>query len=241
MQENIPVDVVRSARRRTLAIHVDARGGVEVRAPVWIARADIAGFVERHRDWIGRKVAEARAAPVWQPAWQEGGGWYWQGESVVLRAGPSRRTSLHGRVLQVAVPVSAIGADWHRAVLAWHRRAAADLLRARVEALFALHCPQHRLKSVEFRWMRATWGTCGGKRAADGRRDVVIRLNPWLAALPPHLCDAVLLHELAHVEHMHHGPAFYRRLARLDPSWREHDDGLKHWARMLFPVRTSRV
>ena len=68
---------------------------------------------------------------------------------------------------------------------------------------------------------------------------MVIRLNPWLASLPPALSDAVLLHELAHVEHMHHGAAFYRRLERMDPRWREHDDGLKHWARILFPVAVT--
>lgn len=236
MHQEIPVDIVRSARRRTLAIHVGAGGAVEVRAPLWIGRSEIALFVERHRDWIRRKVAEARAMPAWNPRWEPGGDWFWRGESVQLAAGTSRRAALQAGQLQLPLAAGASMAEWRRAVFGWHRREATALLTARVGELFAVHGGAHRLQSVQFRWMRATWGTCGGRRAADGRRDVVIRLNPWLAALPPEVADAVLLHELAHIEHMHHGPAFYRRLERLDPQWREHDRALKQWGRLLFPV-----
>lgn len=235
----IRVDVVRSPRRRTLAIHVGARGAVEVRAPLWIGAGEIAVFVERHRAWIRRKVAEAGATPSWDPHWAAGGDWYWRGERVRLVAGASRLGLLQSGELQLPLAAGAAAEDWRRAVFNWHRREARALLTARVGELFALHGGAHRLRSVEFRWMRATWGTCGGRRAADGKRDVVIRLNPWLAALPPAVADAVLLHELAHIEHMHHGAAFYRRLERLDPQWREHDRELKHWARLLFPVTVA--
>lgn len=233
----IRVEVVRSARRRTMAIHVDARGEVEVRVPLWTGRSELAGFVERNRDWIRRKVAEAQAAPFWIPCWAAGGEWYWRGERLRLTADVRGRGLLLPGEIRLPLPLEADAAAWRDAVFAWHRRESAVLLTARVQDLFAAHGGSHRLRTVAFRWMRATWGTCGGRRAADGRRDVVIRLNPWLAALPPVLSDAVLFHELAHVEHMHHGPGFYRRLAALDPQWREHDRELKVWARRLFPVR----
>lgn len=236
---DIRIDIVRSPRRRTLAIHVGARGAVEVRAPLWIGAGEIAVFLERHRNWIRRKVDEAAAAPAWMPRWDAGGDWYWRGERVLLVAAPARRAGLQPGELHLPVMAGAAAADWQRAVFNWHRREAKTLLTARIRELFAQHGGTHRLKAIEFRWMRATWGTCGGRRAADGRRDVVIRLNPWLAALPPAVADAVLLHELAHIEHMNHGAAFYRRLERLDPQWREHDRELKHWARLLFPVAVA--
>lgn len=236
---DIRIDIVRSSRRRTLAIHVGARGEVEVRSPLWVGAGEIAVFLKRHRGWIERKVAEAVAAPSWAPQWGAGGDWYWQGERVQLVAAASRRSGLQGGELHLPLAANAAAGEWQRAVFSWHRREAKALLTARLGELFAQHAGAHRLKAVEFRWMRATWGTCGGRRAADGRRDVVIRLNPWLAALPPRVADAVLLHELAHIEHMNHGAAFYRRLERLDPHWREHDRDLKHWARLLFPVAVA--
>lgn len=238
--EKITVEIVRSPRRRTLAIHVDAGGAVQVRVPRWAARHDIEEFVDRHRDWISRKVAEAQRLPGWQPRWVDGGDWYWQGQSLPVRAVRARGSRLAADGIELAVPAAVDEAAWRRALFAWHRRESAALLTARAQQLFAEHCADHRLAVVEFRWMRVTWGTCGGRRAADGRRDIKLRLNPWLAALPPELADSVLLHELAHVEHMHHGPAFYRRLAKLDPDWRAHDEALKQWARLLFPVTAAR-
>lgn len=233
----LEVEVVRSARRRTLVVTVSAQGRVQVRAPMRASRGDVAAFVDRHRDWILRKLDEAARRPSWQPRWAEGGEWFWRGDSLVLRAGGRRGGELRDRVLHLPLDVDDGEGVWRQQVFGWHRRAATGLLVDRAQELFALHCGGHRLHAVELRWMRATWGTCGGRRAADGRREVKLRLNPWLASLPPHLCDAILLHELAHVEHMNHGAGFYRRLERLNPDWRAHDAELKQWSGWLLPIR----
>ncbi len=233
----VDVVVVRSARRRRLAIHVCPLGRVEVRAPLRIDARDITRFLDQHRDWVLRKLADAAANPPWTPQWREGGHWYWRGETILLRSGGPRGGRLAGGVLWLSVAAVQDAAHWQRATFRWHRQAAQELLQARMTELFAAHCIEHRLRAIELRWMRATWGTCHARRAVvDGGRDVKIRLNPWLAALPAALCDAVLLHELAHVEHMNHGIGFYRRLAHLNPGWRADDVTLQQWARLLFPV-----
>ena len=125
---------------------------------------------------------------------------------------------------------------WRRAVLQWHQREARAWLEPRLSALFAAHCRGHHLAAVHWRWTRVTWGTCRAPRGADGGRQVQIRLNYRLAALPPALADAVLLHEIAHVGHLNHGPGFHRRLAALDPAWREHDREIRRWGRRLLPL-----
>lgn len=232
----VTVDVVRSARRRNLAIHVNPQGKVEVRAPLAASARAIAEFLDRHRDWVLRKVAEADASPPWQPAWGVGGQWLWRGEPVVLAPGGPRGGRLFDDQLALPLRHDDEPGRWREATFRWHRRAAEELLATRAAGLFQMHCGEHRLARVELRWMRATWGTCSGRRATDRRRDVVLRLNPWLASLPPALCDAILLHELAHVEHMNHGPAFYRRLGQLNPDWKAQDRELRLWARRLFPL-----
>lgn len=233
----IEVVVVRSARRRTMALQVGNDGRVCVRAPLHVPAQDLDSFVARHEGWIRRKVAEMGARPSWQPIWADGGEWFWRGERLELRSGGPRGGELRDGAIHLPLRAVPDEEGWRRQVLGWHRRAAGELLAGRAHSLFSLHCGGHRLRGIELRWMRATWGTCSGRRVVDGGREVKLRLNPWLASLPPHLCDAILLHELAHVEHMNHGAGFYRRLAQLNPHWREHDAELKQWSYRLLPVR----
>lgn len=54
---------------------------------------------------------------------------------------------------------------------------------------------------------RSNWGSCSTKGN--------INLNLNLMRLPEHLRDYVMLHELAHLRHPNHGPAFHDLLDRL--------------------------
>jgi hypothetical protein len=111
--------------------------------------------------------------------------------------------------------------DWVRAAL---ERAAArnadlpegesiDTLRAQAKA----YLPD-RLKELAarygFRYQRvaikhntSNWGSCSSKGN--------INLNLNLMRVPRPLQDYILLHELTHLEHPNHGPAFHARLERL--------------------------
>ena len=53
--------LLRSARRKTLAIEVGQDGEVRVRAPKCVPRREIDRFVSDHRDWIARAEARQRA------------------------------------------------------------------------------------------------------------------------------------------------------------------------------------
>lgn len=67
---------------------------------------------------------------------------------------------------------------------------------------------------VTIRGQRARWGGCtpGG----------AITLNRCLLFLAPDLVTAAIRHEIAHLDHPDHSPAFWDRLTALDPSWEEH-------------------
>lgn len=68
--------------------------------------------------------------------------------------------------------------------------------------------------SLHVRLMRTRWGSCTVGTGA-------IRLNTTLAWYPPAVLDAVLAHELTHLWVNGHGAAFYQRLSRAYPAWRE--------------------
>lgn len=85
------------------------------------------------------------------------------------------------------------------------RRAAKSDLPARLERLSratGLTCA-----GVTIRAARTKWGSCSGRNT--------ISLSLFLMALPEHLRDFVLLHELCHTVHHNHSPRFHALLDRL--------------------------
>jgi len=60
---------------------------------------------------------------------------------------------------------------------------------------------------VFVRHQKTRWGSCSSK---DN-----ININISLIVLPVELCDYVLIHELTHVRHKHHGPLFWAELDKL--------------------------
>jgi len=63
------------------------------------------------------------------------------------------------------------------------------------------------------------WGSCSSTKT--------ISLNIGLMNVPPILRDYVILHELAHVNHMDHSPAFWAEVEKHDPRFKEHRKKLK--------------
>jgi len=64
-------------------------------------------------------------------------------------------------------------------------------------------------RSVSAKQLKRRWGSC------DSQHNIVF--NFFLMELPWDLIDYVLLHELTHTEHMHHGPDFWSRLKQISP------------------------
>ena len=85
-----------------------------------------------------------------------------------------------------------------------------------LEARAALLARRHDLpRPVAVRWreMDTRWGSC---TPASGE----IRISSALAAFPSWVLDYVLVHELAHLAHPDHSPAFWAAVARFPLSER---------------------
>ncbi|MBQ6409720.1 M48 family metallopeptidase [Candidatus Saccharibacteria bacterium] len=63
------------------------------------------------------------------------------------------------------------------------------------------------------------WGSCSSKKT--------ISLNIGLMKLPEKLRDYVILHELAHLNHMDHSRAFWAEVYEHDKNYKNHDKKLK--------------
>lgn len=72
---------------------------------------------------------------------------------------------------------------------------------------------------VSVKNQRTIWGSCSVKNN--------INLNCKLYALPDTLQEYVILHELVHLKHRNHSPAFWNELARYCPDYKVRKTELK--------------
>jgi predicted metal-dependent hydrolase len=87
---------------------------------------------------------------------------------------------------------------------------ASTLLPMRLKSLALKH--NFSYKDVEVRKLTARWGSCSSKKN--------IKLSFFLMQLPWNLIDYVLVHELVHTVHMHHGKEFWDDFKKAIPNAR---------------------
>ena len=225
--EPIEFRLVRSDRRRHAHLFVDPDRGVEVRAATNFDEGQAREFVAAHGDWVRRRLREIRRA---RPALTSGTRLPLLDETLVLQvctaaaqlsllepAPPqgarTRRaradTRREGRRLFVASDRA--GSDGVRQrLIEWYRETAKQVLPARVAQLAGRigHYPSR----VRIKAQRTMWGSC----SASGE----ISLNWRLLLVPSELADYVIAHELCHLEHHDHSPAFWACVARTVPNYK---------------------
>lgn len=88
-----------------------------------------------------------------------------------------------------------------------------------------------RYNGLKLRRMRRRWGSC----SYSG----IIVLNTLLVRVPDHCSKAVVAHELAHLVHMNHGPAFKRQVVELYPDYLAANKELDQWTSMLLSANPN--
>lgn len=103
-----------------------------------------------------------------------------------------------------------------RLVERWFYAQARAVILDRVEKCLASlqHLEIPAPQSVTLRRMKKRWGSCSKK---GGK----IHFNPSLGHAPESCVDFVVTHELCHLKHPNHGPAFYAFLTQAMPDWKQ--------------------
>ena len=188
----IPYRLVRS-NRRTLSLTIESGGALVAHAPLHMPLRQIEAFIEEKRTWIERKRAEAPSRPApFVP--RDGACLPWLGG--VLRLAFSGRPPCADFGGWPLVPR---GGDALVRLRDWRKRRAAEVLTPRVrlwERRMGL-----QVKSISYTAAKRRWGSM--------RADGCLRLNAALMHCPMALCDYVIVHELAHLTHPDHSPAFH--------------------------------
>lgn len=200
--EAITLRLKRHPRARRISLRADPRDGAVVL--VLPARASLASglaFARSQAAWI-----RARLACLPAPApFAHGARLALLGEDIEVvhdagRRGPARREAARLVVGGAAEFVPRRVRDFLRAEAA---RALGALAAAKAASL------GRPLRALRIADTRSRWGSCA--------RDARINLSWRLVLAPPLVADYVVSHEVAHLAHHDHGPAFWRVVDALTP------------------------
>lgn len=183
-------------------------------------------MVESHLDWIAARVAELPAAP----SLDIGSVVPVLGRPTPIMEDPGRRRRAHrrGGALYVSGSTPAERCRRVETVLRQEFLEASYELVARAAAQLGDAPAQVRVRD-----MRTRWGSCTASRR--------LTFNWRLVFAPSPVVWYVVCHEVAHLRHMNHSPAFWRVVEELCPEYRDHEAWLKSsgTALLAFGQNTS--
>ncbi|MEH6757124.1 MAG: SprT family zinc-dependent metalloprotease [Parasphingorhabdus sp.] len=221
---------VRKLRQaRSIAVSADTvKGEVRLTMPLHVSTAQALRFVQSKSDWLVDRFAEALPpVPI-----VNGAEIAFAGESHFISWSRdfSRKPLKIGDEIRVGGPEDRIQSR----VLDWMKAQARD---AYVDDL-AYYCVRagSDLPTLSVGDARRRWGSCSGRQA--------IRMNWRLIMAPPMVRRSVVAHEVAHLRHMNHSPAFYALLDEIfEGKRRDADRWLKQHGSALHligaPARTA--
>lgn len=213
---------LKRTRRRSIGIKVH-RGEVTVSAPMRAPLVEIQAFVARKARWI-RKHLELQRQAAARPTelkLEPGASLPFLGESLRLEMS----TQPYGVVRDGDRLLIGGEADLYKAKLArWLVGQAQAYLPGRV-AEFA---PRVGVKPQGFsvRFYKSRWGSCN--------RRGELQFNWLLMMAPPAVVDYVVVHELAHLRHFDHSPAFWQVVREVMPDYAIHRAWLKQQTSLVW-------
>jgi predicted metal-dependent hydrolase len=209
----IAYSILRSRRRATVSIAVDPVEGVLVTAPQGTSRERLDRVVHQKAAWVISRLKRQSDLPPALPEREfvSGETFLYLGRQYRLRVVlPLTESRANTGVKLASGRLVVQGDDDLRGQLvAWYRARALRYLRARV----AFWAPKAKAQptQVVVRGQARRWGSCD----AQG----VLRLNWRVIQAPLRLVDYVVVHELIHLRHRDHTPAFWAELGRVLPDY----------------------
>lgn len=86
---------------------------------------------------------------------------------------------------------------------------------------------KERISSIRLKYVHSRWGSC----ATNGN----LNFSSKILLAPTNIMDHIIIHELAHLKEMNHGPRFWKWVEKADPVYEKHEAWLvKHGDRLDF-------
>jgi predicted metal-dependent hydrolase len=229
-----PFQVRLSQRAKRILVSIHPQRGLEIVTPKRLSAHQALGIIQQHRAWIDARLHARQAhlpdadaiwpehqlpAHIHLPALDE----HWQ----LVHLATTTRAQLHIDPAQRQLSLRGEGEQIWSLLQRWFiAHAKAQLLPA-LHQLAEIH--NDPLQGSGIRWNHTRWGSC----SRAGR----INLSARLLWLEPAEMNYVLHHELNHLHHFNHSPAFWQALEARLPGALLLDRGIRHAERRAsFPA-----
>lgn len=232
--ESWPVHIERKAFRRRLTVTLTLDGPILVKAGLLTSPAAIQAFLESKKSWLQKHLRhyEKLKKEISQPVLKQGETFPFHGRQLILNCVLTLNKkpffSIHEDQLLLHIPKAEWSTNSREMIYAWH-----ELLmkfyekesRAWISQRTRHWSEQMNLypKTVKFRAPKTRWGSCSSQGS--------LNFNWKLIVFDRDVIDYVIIHELAHLQHLNHSSSFWRLVEKHCPDFETQEKHLKdkHW------------
>lgn len=203
-------EVLLSKRRgaKHLRLSVTPKGQVRVSLPAWAPYRSGIAFATSRTDWILEQLAQHNQQPITDRARI---GKLHRVAFIPVQGASPLKIRTGNTLIEVRTTEPFDSPEVQKKLMAACEKAlkseATQLLPDRLRSLANAH--DYNYKDIRIRKLVSRWGSCS--------KGGTITLSYYLMQLPWDLIDYVLLHELTHTEHLHHGADFWDALSKIIP------------------------
>ncbi|HEY6527449.1 MAG TPA: SprT family zinc-dependent metalloprotease [Cellvibrionaceae bacterium] len=212
---DLVIPILRKRRRKTVTIRIK-KAQAQVYAPMGASRSSIHAFVASKSSWIQKHLTahaeQAKKIAANKLNLHDGGSIRVLGQDLLLRLVPDL-ASLAIQAGDSLLIRSQDNLSSAQALFLGLRAYVMEQSEIKFAALVNKYTAQLGVhpKRISIKEYRSRWGSCNVRKE--------VQFN-WLIALaPPQAMEYVVVHELCHLIHFNHSPAFWSAVGQLMPEY----------------------
>jgi predicted metal-dependent hydrolase len=202
--------------RRSIGIIVSPESGVTVRAPYRTSLKTIEDLVQSKSAWI-KKHLDNHSSLIRinrNSEYKDGEYHYFGGRQYLLKIIQSEScyVKLYENIIEIGMRSIEDKAKVSLLLQKWYKNMAEEHFRKKLQELLSRFSNYNfSPTNLSVRAMKGRWGSCTSK----GK----ITLSTELVKLNDKYIEYVIVHELCHLKHHNHSPAYYKLLSEVCPEW----------------------
>lgn len=219
-QTPYPVAMRRHARARRITLRLSRDGKqVQLTLPKRCSEKKAMAFARTQCEWLAKQLDKKPTSITFEP-----------GMILSVLGVEKIFEKAHGRLTKEEANRVLIGGDAE-----FFGRRVEDYLKKQGRTAFSeivqILAQQlgHRVSGVSVRDTKSRWGSCS--------RANRINLSWRLVLAPPSVARYVIAHEVAHLEHFDHSPAFWQCVESLHADWKQDRQWLRQHGEQLHAYR----
>lgn len=220
MSTDLNVQIIRSSRR-SIALHITRQGEVIIKAPRLMPKFVIDHFINEKKAWIIKTVEKVNKRKPKVRVYKQGEEFLFLGKPVSLTF--TQGIHIQVRNNQLYFP-QALAFRIKKELPNWFKNQAQEIITQRV--MYLAKKMNAEYTDIFFSDTQSKWGTCFA--------DNTLQFNWRLIMAPLMVIDYVIIHELTHTTEKHHQAAFWIKVRKYTPAYRQHRKWFEQNAHMMY-------